>query len=197
MAAERLGGLKRIILGHSHSDHRGTTPYLDAPVYCHPAEVPYAEAEDGWPDYWDHSKLEVAAVRWLYEHYLHLRRWDGEPVDVSGTVEEGDEVCGFRVIHFPGHAPGLIALWRESDRLALVSDLVYFVDSARLKPIDHPVVPHIAFNWDQEMACEAVRKLAELNPTKVCAGHSEPHSEPDLVDQLYRAAEEGLDRRAV
>ena len=41
---------------------------------------------------------------------------------IGGTVSEGDEVAGFRVIHFPGHAPGLIGLWRESDRVALVSD---------------------------------------------------------------------------
>ena len=44
---------------------------------------------------------------------------------IDDTVAEGDEVAGFRVHHFPGHAPGLIGLWRESDRLALVSDTVY------------------------------------------------------------------------
>src|SRR5215207_2256661 len=37
-AAEELGGLKRVVLGHAHADHRGTAPYLDAPVLCHPDE---------------------------------------------------------------------------------------------------------------------------------------------------------------
>jgi hydroxyacylglutathione hydrolase len=46
-AAERFGGLKRIMLGHAHSDHRGAAAGLGAPVYCHPDEVPYAEAEHG------------------------------------------------------------------------------------------------------------------------------------------------------
>src|SRR6202000_947968 len=64
------------------------------------------------------SLLEVAPVRWIYP--MLLRRWHGGAVKVAGTVAEGDEVAGFRVLHFPGHAPGLIGLWRESDRLARV-----------------------------------------------------------------------------
>ena len=63
-------------------------------------------------------------MRWIYP--LLLRRWDGGAVKIDGTISEGDEVAGFRVIHFPGHAPGLIGLWRESDRLAIVTDVVYF-----------------------------------------------------------------------
>src|SRR5918992_1428694 len=36
---ERLGGVKRIVLGHADGDHRGAAPGLGAPVYCHPDEV--------------------------------------------------------------------------------------------------------------------------------------------------------------
>ena len=39
-------------------------------------------------------------------------------------------------------SPGLIGLWRASDRVAIVSDTVYFADSARLKGLDYPSVPH-------------------------------------------------------
>ena len=35
-----------------------------------------------------------------------LPHWDGGAVQIAGTVEEGDEVAGFRVIELPGHAPG-------------------------------------------------------------------------------------------
>ncbi|HXR45266.1 MAG TPA: MBL fold metallo-hydrolase, partial [Pseudolysinimonas sp.] len=128
-AGEQLGGLKRIVLGHAHADHRGTAPYLDAPVHCHPDEVEYAETEDWRWNYLDLAALPVPA-RWIYP--MLLRRWDGGAVKVGGTVAEGDEVAGFRVIHFPGHAPGQIGLWRESDRLALVTDVVYLIDSTRL-----------------------------------------------------------------
>src|ERR687894_465822 len=120
-----LGGLVRIVLGHSHSDHRGTASALDAPVLCHPAERPYAEAEGGGiPDYWDMDAIDWLPSRLLYKHYLH-RRWDGGAVRISGTVSEGDEIAGFRVVDLPGHAPGQIGLWRESDRVAIVSDGVY------------------------------------------------------------------------
>lgn len=191
-AAGKLGGLKRVVLGHSHSDHRGTAPYLGAPVLCHPDEKPYAEAPT-WREnapYWDMDLLRVGWVRWLYKNYLH-DRWDGGAVEISATVSEGDEVCGFEVKDFPGHSPGLIGLWRPSDRLAIVTDAVYFADSERLKPLDYPNVPHRAFNWDSEKAGESVRKLAALDPAMVCAGHDEPHAAPDMRRQLEEAAERG------
>ena len=34
-AAARLGGVRRVVLGHADADHRGSAPGLDAPVYCH------------------------------------------------------------------------------------------------------------------------------------------------------------------
>jgi hydroxyacylglutathione hydrolase len=188
-AAAQLGGLKRVVLGHAHADHRGTAPSMGAPVFCHPDEVADAENDAAIAPYMDLSKLPVAPVRWIYP--LLLRRWDGGAVKIDGTVAEGDEVAGFRVIHFPGHAPGLIGLWRESDRLAIVSDVVYFVDSARLKalPKGDASVPHPAWAWDHAKAKESVRKLAALEPRVVCSGHEEPLRGDNLRATLERAAE--------
>jgi glyoxylase-like metal-dependent hydrolase (beta-lactamase superfamily II) len=188
-AAERLGGLSRIVLGHAHADHRGTAPYLGVPVHCHPDEVADAEGDAAIAPYMDLSRLPVAPVRWLYPTLL--RRWDGGPVKIAGTVSEGDEVAGFRVLHFPGHAPGLIGLWRESDRLALVSDVVYLVDSTRLRPLPkgEASVPHPAWAWDHAKAKESVRKLAALEPAMVCAGHEPPLRGDNLRTVLERAAE--------
>jgi glyoxylase-like metal-dependent hydrolase (beta-lactamase superfamily II) len=188
-AARELGGLKRIVLGHAHADHRGTAPYLGAPVLCHPDEVTDAEGDKAVSPYFNLSLLPVAPVRWLYPGLL--RWWDGGAVKVNGTVSEGDEVAGFKVLHFPGHAPGLIGLWRESDRLALVSDVVYFVDSARLKPLPHgeASVPHPAFAWNHQEAKRSLRRLAELEPLVVAAGHEEPLRGEDLRPVLEAAAE--------
>jgi hydroxyacylglutathione hydrolase len=188
-AARGLGGLKRIVLGHAHADHRGTAPYLGAPVFCHPDEVADAEGDKAVTPYFNLSLLPVAPVRWLYPGLL--RWWDGGPVKVNGTVAEGDEVAGFKVIHFPGHAPGLIGLWRESDRVALVSDVVYYVDSARLKPLPHgeASVPHPAFAWNHQEAKRSLRRLAELEPLVVAAGHEEPLRGENLRPVLEAAAE--------
>jgi hydroxyacylglutathione hydrolase len=188
-AARELGGLKRVVLGHAHADHRGTAPYLDAPVFCHPDEVDEAEGDKAVSPYFNLSLLEVAPIRRLYP--LLLKHWDGGPVKIAGTVAEGDEVAGFRVLHFPGHAPGLIGLWRESDRLALVSDVVYLVDSARLKPLPHgeASVPHPAFAWNHQEAKRSLRRLAELEPLVVGAGHERPLRGDDLRATLEAAAE--------
>jgi hydroxyacylglutathione hydrolase len=188
-AAGELGGLKRIVLGHAHADHRGTAPYLGAPVFCHPDEVPDAEGDKAVTPYFNLSLLPVAPVRWIYPTLL--RRWDGGPVKINGTVAEGDEVAGFKVLHFPGHAPGLIGLWRESDRVALVSDVVYLVDSARLKPLPpgEASVPHPAFAWNHQEAKRSLRRLAELEPRVVGTGHDEPLRGDNLRATLEAAAE--------
>jgi hydroxyacylglutathione hydrolase len=188
-AAQRLGGLKRVVLGHAHADHRGTAPYLGAPVFCHPDDLTDAESDAFITPYMDLSQLPFAPVRWIYPFLL--RRWDGGAVKIEGTVSEGEEVAGFRVLHLPGHAPGLIGLWRESDRLAIVSDVVYFVDSARLRPLPpgEASVPHPAWAWDHARAKESVRRLAALEPAVVCAGHAEPLRGENLGETLGRAAE--------
>ena len=187
--AAQLGGLKKIVLGHAHADHRGTAPYLDAPVYCHPDEVADAESSASIAPYMDLSELPVAPVRWIYP--LLLRHWDGGAVKIAGTVIEGDDVAGFEVMHFPGHAPGLIGLWRERDRVAIVSDVIYLVDSARLKelPAGEASVPHPAWAWNHEKAKESVRRLAALEPKVVCAGHERPLRGENLRETLERAAE--------
>ena len=115
-----------------------------------------------------------------------LTSWDGGPVTISDTLEEGDEIAGFRVVHLPGHAPGLIGLWRESDRLALVSDCFYTLDpQTGLK--GHPRVPISAFNEDTEQARASIRKLAAMEPAAAWPGHADGLT-GDVKSQLETAA---------
>jgi glyoxylase-like metal-dependent hydrolase (beta-lactamase superfamily II) len=182
-AAAQLGGLTRIVLGHGHPDHRGVAPGLaPVPVYCHPDERADAEGDGG-------------------RHYFHLEQlaphgravltpmlgvWDGGPTAIAGTVEEGDDVAGFRAVHLPGHAPGLIGLWRASDRLALVSDCFYTLDP-QTGLHGRPRLPHRAFNYDTEQARASIRKLAALAPAAAWAGHADPLG-GDVAAQLEHAA---------
>jgi glyoxylase-like metal-dependent hydrolase (beta-lactamase superfamily II)/predicted ester cyclase len=182
-AGVRLGGIKRIVLGHADPDHRGSAPAIDAPTYCHPEELATAEAQDPNRPYWDPSKLQPHA-RFVLGRLLPV--WDGGAVKIAGTVQEGDEVAGFKVIELPGHAPGQIGLFRESDRLALVSDCFYTVDiQTSIKGA--PRVPHPAFNFDTEQARASIRKLAGLQPSVAWPGHTNPAT-GDVVGQLERAA---------
>jgi hydroxyacylglutathione hydrolase len=173
-AAEGLGGLSRVVLGHGHPDHRGTAPGLGVPVLCHPDEVADAEG-DGGVRYFDFERIPWWFSRRIYPALL--RRWDGGPVKIADTVAEGDEIAGFEVVHFPGHAPGLIGLWRERDRLALVSDVLYMVDSIKLRPLPDvraPMVPHPVWALDYSASIASARKLAALEPRTVCVGHHHP-----------------------
>jgi len=185
-AAEPLGGVTRVVLGHGHSDHRATASALGAPVLCHPDEVADAEG-DGGAHYMDLGKLTTPA-RWVMRTLLGA--YDGPPPSISGTVSEGDVIAGFEVVDLPGHAPGLIGLWRARDRVALVSDCVYLTDVDAFGKPAPAQVPHPATTFDVELAGQSIRKLAALDPMVVCPGHLGPITD-DVRGALERAADAG------
>jgi len=181
-AAAQLGGLTRVVLGHAHHDHRGAAAGLGVDVYCHEDERADAEGDAGMR-YFDLAKLprrgQIAFAKLL-------PYWDGGPVQIAGTLKEGDDVAGFEVVHVPGHAPGMIALWRASDRLALTSDSFYTLDPLSGRK-GAPRVPLAAFNKDTELARASIRKLAALAPAAAWPGHAEPLT-GDVAAQLEQAA---------
>jgi hydroxyacylglutathione hydrolase len=185
-AAAPLGGVRRIVLGHGHTDHRGVAPAFDVPVLCHPDEVQDAEGSGGFR-YWGEGLPKLhGPVRPLHR-ILHRYFWDGGPVTIAETVAEGDELAGFTVVHLPGHAPGLIALWRERDRLALASDTFYTL-TGLLARDSLPHVPMPEYNFDTEQARASIRKLAALEPAAAWPGHAKPVT-ADVRAELLRAAE--------
>jgi glyoxylase-like metal-dependent hydrolase (beta-lactamase superfamily II) len=184
-AAERMGGLERVVLGHADTDHRGAAPALSrlVPVACHPDAVAEAQGSGG-RSYWHMDELPPA-IRLLHR-FLHRFVWDGGPVRISETVREGEDVAGFEVVELAGHAPGLIGLWRASDRVALVSDCVYLTSM-----VGRPVPAHVpqeAYNLDTARARESIRRLAALDPRIVGVGHLGPMTGPGVRDGLERAA---------
>lgn len=188
--------LERVVLSHSHVDHRGGAGELGAPVYCHPDEVADAEGDAG-RSYTDYGLIENEQARELVPQ-LHAA-WDGGPVEIAGTIDDGEEIAGFRIIHIPGHAPGQIALFRESDRLLLAADAVFTMDAETGQPTSARV-PHPFSNWDTEIARGSIRRLIPLRATSVWVGHSEALVDGDIAEQLERAAgyelDDGLRARA-
>jgi steroid delta-isomerase-like uncharacterized protein len=182
-AAAPFGGINRVVLGHADADHRGAAPGLRVPVLCHPAEREAAKSPEPMRDY---HRLELLRMPGRLAYPYLLRYWDGGPVEIAGTVEEGDEVSGFRVVHLPGHAPGLIGLFRERDRLALTTDCFYVVDAETSRKTP-PQPAHPAFNQDEEQARASIRKLAALEPSAAWPGHLDPLT-GDVRAQLERAA---------
>jgi hydroxyacylglutathione hydrolase len=184
-AGARRGGITRIVLGHGHTDHRGTAPALGVPVLCHPEEVQDAEGSGGFR-YWPPGLQGLPIGMRQMHRLMHRYAWDGGPVEISGTLAEGDEVAGFRVIELPGHAPGQIGLWREQDRLALSSDCFYTLDMWGRDSAPH--IPEPLYNYDTAQARESIRKLAALEPAAAWPGHAKPVT-GDVRSQLERAAD--------
>jgi glyoxylase-like metal-dependent hydrolase (beta-lactamase superfamily II)/ketosteroid isomerase-like protein len=184
-AGAKLGGIRRVVLGHGHTDHRGVAAALGVPVLCHPDEVQDAEGSGGFR-YWPEGLTGLPPGMRQLHLLLHRYAWDGGPVEIAGTVNEGDEIAGFRVVHLPGHAPGMIALWRESDRLALSSDCFYTLD--RWGRDCAPAVPMEIYNFNTEQARASIRKLAALEPAAAWPGHAKAVT-GDVRGQLERAAD--------
>ncbi len=168
---DQLGPLRRVVLSHAHTDHRGSAPDVGVPVWCHRDEVIDAEGTGGLR-YWGSGLPRLAPLPRLLHLAVLQPLYDGGPVRVANTIEDGDLVAGFRVVHLPGHAPGLIALFRERDRVALTSDAFYTVDTWwRDCP---PYLPGDAWNWNSGQARQSLLRLAELDPAVAWPGHGRP-----------------------
>ena len=66
--------------------------------------------------------LALHVPGWL--NRFQQRFWVGPPHPVARALVEGDEVAGFTVLEVPGHSPGHVAYWRESDRTLILGDVL-------------------------------------------------------------------------
>jgi glyoxylase-like metal-dependent hydrolase (beta-lactamase superfamily II) len=108
----------------------------------------------------------------------------GRPCPVGRVLRDGDEVAGFRVVHTPGHTPGHVVYFRESDRVALAGDLLANLNFLTGQPGLRE--PPWFFSADPAQNRRSVQLLASLRPSVVCFGHGPPLH--DLA-QLERIAE--------
>jgi glyoxylase-like metal-dependent hydrolase (beta-lactamase superfamily II) len=175
--AEPFGGISRVVLSHCHFDHRGGTRGIDAPVYCHPAERGDVEGRDAGMRYWG-SLAGESRVRVVRARLMKMLR-DSGPVTVDGTVDEGDRIGSFVVLHVPGHAPGQIALWREEDRTIIASDCFYVLDG-------QAALSHRLFSHDPDEAVRSLQRIADLEPRVAWPAHG-PALTGDVRAILERA----------
>jgi glyoxylase-like metal-dependent hydrolase (beta-lactamase superfamily II) len=159
------------VLTHAHGDHAGgsstVSQALGVPVWCGSAD---AEAV--------RSGKPVAASR-----VQALFGW--KPVDVARELKEGDAVGpGFVVLDTPGHSPGHIALWRESDRTLVCGDV--FVNMNLITTAVGLGEPPKAFTVDPARNRESAHRLAELEPALALFGHGQPLRDPVKLSAFAR-----------
>ena len=153
------------VISHAHCDHQGSSAALrrklNVPVWAPRVET--AEIESGALD----AMGPLNPVTRFQNRF-----WAGPGVPVDRPLGEGDRVAGFTVLETPGHSPGHLSFWRESDRTLLAFDVLFGMHPLTGRTGLHQ--PPDRFTLDPDRNREQIRRLAALEPEIVCFGHGPP-----------------------
>jgi glyoxylase-like metal-dependent hydrolase (beta-lactamase superfamily II) len=198
IAAELFGADSKpvsIILTHGHFDHVGSVAKLatkwHVPVYAHYMELPYLTGRSSYPP----PDPSVGGGVMASLSFMYSR----SPINIEGQVEALPEdmsvpgLPGWKWIFTPGHTPGHISLYRESDKLLIVGDaFVTTKAESAMATINQTKMisgPPKYFTPDWEAAEQSVATLAELQPNIAASGHGMPMEGVELNEQLQQLSE--------
>jgi len=180
VAEDRFGKDKApsaLLLTHGHFDHVGSIVELlktwNVPVFAHPFEFPYLTGQKAYPE--PDTSVEgglLAKISSIYPIEPVNIKERLSPLPADGSVPF---LPGWKWIHTPGHSPGQVAFFRETDRLLLSADAFVTVkqDSMYRVLVQKQQVcgPPVYLTTDWDAAYASVKTLAALNPNIVVAGH--------------------------
>ncbi len=153
--------ISALALTHVHPDHQGCAKAVcdarEVPLACHADDVDAMEGRRS-------VGSGAAFIPRLYD-----RIWTGPPHKVDRVLGEGDEVAGFRVVHAPGHAPGEVIYFRDSDRVAICGDVVR--NMSFLTGLPGIRQPPDEMTYDPPENRRSIQKLAALEPSLILPGH--------------------------
>lgn len=204
-AEERFGEGARpaaIILTHGHFDHVGALEDLaerwDAPIYAHELELPYLDGSASYPP----PDPTVGGGLMARLSPLYPRG----PINVSARLRvlppdnSVPAMPGWRWVHTPGHTPGQVSLWRESDRTILAADafITTTQESAYAVATQRPELhgPPMYYTQDWGQARASVERLAALEPEIAVTGHGRAMRGEAMRAALHTLARD-FDRIAV
>ena len=184
-----------ILLTHGHFDHVGSLEKLaeewDVPIYAHTLELPYLNGKAAYPP---PDPLVGGGMMSLLSP-LYPRG----PINVSDRLvplpEDGSVPClpGWQWFHTPGHTPGHVSFWRQSDRTLLAGDAFITTGQesayavATQRPEMHGPPMYYTQNWSD--AAQSVRQLAALDPELVVTGHGQAMRGPTMRTALNQLAQ--------
>jgi glyoxylase-like metal-dependent hydrolase (beta-lactamase superfamily II) len=181
---------KAIILTHGHFDHVGSVEKLaeewDIPVFAHHLEIPYLTGESDYPppDPTVGGGL-MATMSFLFPKspiniWRHIK-----VLPANGNIPV---LSAWRYIETPGHSPGHISLFRESDRVLITGDAFVTTDQASVVSVffQSKIMsgPPKYFTPDYKAARLSVDKLFNLNPKTAGCGHGRPMRGKELTEAL-------------
>jgi len=184
-----------IILTHGHFDHVGALYELavewNIPVFAHYLEIPYITGKSSYPptDPTVGGGL-ISYMSWMYPtHPINIHNY-------ANALPENGRVPGlpeWKYIHTPGHSPGHISLFRESDGVLIAGDalLTTIAESAfsiffQRKKISGPP-KYITYDW--ALAKESVKSLVSLEPEIIASGHGRPMKGAEVRDALHNLSD--------
>lgn len=193
MAKENFGEHSRpsaIILTHGHFDHVGAVKALaeewNVPVYAHSLELPYLTGRSSYPP--PDSSVGgglMASMAFMYPK---------GPIDISEYVQklpDNNAIPGFpewKYVHTPGHSPGHISLFRETDKVLIAGDAFVTTKAESgiyaMTHLSHMSGPPKYFTCNWASAKVSVMKLAALAPEIVATGHGKPMSGEEMRLEL-------------
>jgi glyoxylase-like metal-dependent hydrolase (beta-lactamase superfamily II) len=116
-----LGAIDWVILTHHHIDHAGTALALcqatGARLAVHRADAPYLQPRRPR----DRMTLWGLADRLPARLARFVVTCAGP---ASRLLEDGETIAGLTVVHGPGHTPGSIGLYSESDSALFLGDIL-------------------------------------------------------------------------
>ncbi|OON69596.1 MBL fold metallo-hydrolase [Hymenobacter sp. CRA2] len=184
-----------IIMTHGHFDHAGALETLaehwDVPVYAHRLEMPYLTGLSSYPP--PDPTVGGGAMAWmsgLYPKHPYQVGPRAHELPEDGSVPELPE---WRWVHTPGHTPGHVSFFRESDRVLIAGDAFVTTkqESAMAVWEQRQEVhgPPKYFTCDWRAARESVEKLALLRPAVAATGHGIPMRGAALHQELEELAQ--------
>lgn len=199
VAEERFGNGARpeaIILTHGHFDHVGSIVKLlekwQVPVYAHILEFPFLTGVQAYqePDTTVEGGV-LAKISSLYPIEPINIQQALQPLPADGSVPG---MRGWHWLHTPGHTPGHVSFFRESDRTLISGDAFITVkqDSFYKVLVQKAEVqgPPRYLTTDWKAAWESVRKLEALRPQLVVPGHGPAMEGQELAKGLQKLVQE-------
>lgn len=167
--------LHSVLLTHGHCDHAGNAAFLaerfGARLCAHAEEVPYLATRRTYIPGGLRALSPGGLLFALGERAYPVKRRAVEVVLAEGHCAE-TPIGPLRVVHTPGHTPGHVSYLHEAEGWLFSGDaLIHVIPWLRRTGLSAPMP---MFSTDMQEARRSVRRIAEIGPTALLAGHGRP-----------------------